>query len=582
MTALTETIDGYKRTPGQATQFRVAEQDMQGYMQAIDRTQAVIEFDLDGHVLRANALFLDRMGYTLDEVVGRHHEIFCTPEYARSPEYRDFWANLRAGRHAGGEFRRVDAHGKPVWLQAVYTPILDEADKPCKVIKFAADITEAKCRSLEMQGKIAAIERAQAVIEFALDGTVLAANANFLELMGYGLEELKGRHHRMFVTPEDSAGSAYQHFWEHLAHGEYHSGEYKRIGKGGREVWIQASYNPVFDPQGQPVKVVKFASDVTEARRRSVEDAAKLHAIDQAQAVIEFDPAGNVLAANRNFLAAMGYTLREIQGQHHSLFCAPEYTQSPEYRDFWLRLSEGSFISGRFRRMGKFSREVWIQASYNPILDPGGKVVKVVKFAHDVTHEVQLEKRILTKSGEMAESVRELVESTRGIADNSGVASDMAHESSHAAKAGHEAVLKSIGAIGRIQSSSDKVADIVNVIRDIAGQTNLLAFNAAIEAARAGQHGVGFSVVAAEVRKLAERSSDAAMEIGKLIEESASNVREGAEVSKAAADRFEGIISTVERTVKSATEIAEATERQRELASHVSTLIEELAADGAR
>ena len=559
-----------------ANHMLMSEQDMHGYIAAINRTQAVIEFDLDGHVMRANDNFLRRMGYTLNDVLGRHHEIFCDPAYTVTDAYRDFWANLRAGKHAEGEFRRVDSEGRPVWLHAVYTPILDEFGKPAKVIKFANDITDEKCRRGEMEARMVAIDRSQAVIEFGVDGTILTANDNFLRLTGYSLEEIQGRHHRLFVGADEAAGQPYHRFWEQLARGEFHTGEFKRVGKNGQEIWIQATYNPVLDPQGRVAKVVKFALDVTEAKVRNSEYQAKLDAIDRSQATIEFDLEGNVLTANRNFLAAMGYTLREIQGHHHSMFCTPEYTQSEEYRDFWLKLSEGEFIGGRFQRMGKFNREVHIQASYNPVLDLNGKPHKVIKFAHDVTREVMLERRIVSKSNEMSLGVRSLVDSARDIADNSSVASSMAQESATAAKSGHEAVCKSIDAIARIQDSSGKVAEIVNMIRDIAGQTNLLAFNAAIEAARAGQHGVGFSVVASEVRKLAERSSDAAAEIGKLIEESAANVREGAAVSQAAASRFEGIISTVERTASSATEIAHATESQRETASRVSGLIDEL------
>lgn len=429
----------------------------------------------------------------------------------------------------------------------------------------------------ELAGYVAAISRSQAIVEFDLTGRVVAANPNFLALMGYRLEEIKGQHHRMFVEPAHAGSTEYQLFWERLTRGEFNAGEFKRIGKGGREVWIHASYNPILDADGKPAAIVKFASDVTAARLQNAEFEAKVAAMDRGQAVVEFDLDGKVLSANRNFLVAMGYTLREVQGEHHSIFCSSDYTQSPEYQDFWLRLGEGEFISGRFHRVGKFNRDVWIQASYNPIFDLNGKVAKVVKYAYDVTKEVMLEKRISAKTVEMTERVRSLMASIKAIADNSGLASQMAHESSRAAHTGHEAVQKSIAAIDRIEESSTRVSEIVRVIGEIASQTNLLAFNAAIEAARAGQQGVGFSVVAAEVRKLAERSSAAAQEIGKLIDESALHVRQGAEVSKSAAGSFEGIMSSVESTVGSAAEIAAAAEAQRDMAAQVSELIEELA-----
>ncbi len=685
--------------PAEGAVFELAGSDFAGYMAAINRSQAVIEFGLDGIVLGANDNFLRLMGYTLDEIRGQHHRLFVDKEEAVGGAYRVFWQKLGKGEFDSGEYLRIGKNGRQVWIQASYNPVLDQDGKPLKVIKFATDITErklaaiekavrlqavyssscvmdlardgtilqcnermeralgfgrgeligrnetelifdddmasgqyrnlwgelreghsisierrrkgadgrelwfastlspvlgidgqlskvivitqditeAKLSRLDAAGKLGAIDRAQAVIEFDLKGHVLNANANFLNLMGYRLEEVLGQHHRLFVEGEYAGSTEYQSFWERLARGEYCTGEYKRIGRDGKEVWIHATYNPIFDPRGKPVKVVKFASDVTDAKLHSAEFEAKVAAIGLGQAVIEFDLEGRILTANRNFLAAMGYTLREIEGQHHSLFCTGDYTQSEEYRDFWLRLGEGQHISGRFHRIGKYNRDVWIQASYNPILDLNGQVMKVVKYAYDVTKEVQLEQRIAAKATEMSGSVRSLVESIRNIAENSSVASSMAMETSTAARAGFEAVQQSIAAIDRIQSSSSRVSEIVRVISEIANQTNLLAFNAAIEAARAGQQGVGFSVVAAEVRKLAERSSTAAQEVARLIDESTLNVQQGAEVSRSAARSFEGILTAVERTVDSATEIAGATEQQRDMAGQVSGLIEQLA-----
>ncbi|WP_296565265.1 PAS domain-containing methyl-accepting chemotaxis protein [Zoogloea sp.] len=685
--------------PAEVAVFGPAGSDLAGYMAAIDRSQAIIEFGLDGIVLGANDNFLRLMGYTLDEIQGQHHRLFVDKEEAVGGAYRVFWQKLGKGEFDSGEYLRIGKNGRQVWIQASYNPVLDQDGKPVKVIKFATDITErklaaientarlqavysstcvmdlardgtilqcnermeralgygrgeligrneselifdddrasgqyrnlwgelreghsisierrrkgadgrelwfastlspvlgmdgqlnkvivitqditeAKLSRLDAEGKLGAIDRAQAVIEFDLQGHVLNANANFLNLMGYRLEDVLGQHHRLFVEREYAGSTKYQSFWERLARGEYCTGEYKRIGKDGKEVWIHATYNPIFDPRGNPVKVVKFASDVTCAKLHSAEFQAKVAAIGLGQAVIEFDLEGRILTANRNFLAAMGYTLREIEGQHHSIFCTGDYTQSEEYRDFWLRLGEGQHISGRFHRIGKYNRDVWIQASYNPILDLNGQVMKVVKYAYDVTKEVQLEQRISAKATEMSGSVRSLVESIRNIAENSSVASSMAMETSTAARAGFEAVQQSIAAIDRIQNSSSRVSEIVRVISEIANQTNLLAFNAAIEAARAGQQGVGFSVVAAEVRKLAERSSTAAQEIARLIDESTLNVQQGAEVSRSAARSFEGILTAVERTVDSATEIAGATEQQRDMAGQVSGLIEQLA-----
>jgi methyl-accepting chemotaxis protein len=545
-------------------------------MAAVAASNCILELDKDACILGVNDVLERALNMNRQELLGKHEHVLMFDEDKEGPTHANAWRELRLGRAVSGEFRLRGGQAREVWLRASLSPMMGLDGMLAKVLLLAQDVTESKRARLDAQGKLDAINRAQAVVEFDLRGYVLDANPNFQCVMGYRLEEVQGLHHRMFVPPAEALSPEYQLFWERLSRGEFFTGEYKRVGKGGKEVWIRATYNPVFDARGNPVKVVKFATDVTASRLANAEYAAKVAAIDKGQAVIEFDLDGKVLSANRNFLAAMGYTLREIQGQHHSIFCTPEYVQSEEYRDFWLSLSEGRFTSGRFHRVGKFNRDVWIQATYNPILDLNGQVMKVVKYAHDVTKEVALEKRIAAQSGQMTTQVDMLVESIRDVARSSEQASEMAQEASMAAEAGRQALEKSMGAIGRIQHSSSRVAEIVRVISDIASQTNLLAFNAAIEAARAGAQGVGFSVVAAEVRKLAERSSGAAQEISRLIEESAEHVRAGAEVSQSAASSFEDILASVERTVSRASEIASTTEEQRALAARVGSLIHEL------
>jgi len=234
---------------------------------------------------------------------------------------------------------------------------------------------------------VAALDRSQAMIQFDLSGNILGANANFCSAVGYDLPEIVGQHHRMFVDPAESASPAYRDFWARLARGEFDSGQYKRFGKGNREIWIEATYNPVFRG-GKPVKVVKFATDITAIKQKAVEDAGKLDAISRSQAVIEFSPNGDILAANENFLATLGYDFDEIRGKHHRMFCDAAYAASDEYRDFWARLARGEFIANEFVRYGKGGREIWIQAAYNPILDASGRVFKVVKFATDVSERM--------------------------------------------------------------------------------------------------------------------------------------------------------------------------------------------------
>ncbi|MGL3607403.1 methyl-accepting chemotaxis protein [Rhizobium sp. G187] len=241
---------------------------------------------------------------------------------------------------------------------------------------------------LDSKAILDALSRSQAIIEFSPDGTILNANENFCKALGYSLADIRGKHHRIFCDPAHASTQAYRDFWVRLNRGEFDSGEYRRLRKDGTEIWIQASYNPVFRG-GKLQKIVKFASDITAAKQKSAEDAGKLEAISRVQAVIEFTPAGQIITANENFLATLGYKLVEIVGKHHSMFCEPAYAQRAEYAAFWKTLAAGQFVSEEFKRIGKGGREVWIQASYNPIFDACGKVAKVVKYATDITGRVK-------------------------------------------------------------------------------------------------------------------------------------------------------------------------------------------------
>jgi len=232
-------------------------------VEALSSSQAVIEFHLDGTIIHANPLFLQAVGYRLEEIKGKHHSLFVAPEYAAAPSYKEFWAKLNRGESVVGEFQRFGKGGKEIWLQASYNAIMGLHGKPVRVIKYASDITATKLASADAQGQINAIGKSQAVIAFNMDGTIITANDNFLNAVGYTLPEIQGKHHRMFVEPQEAESPQYAQFWEKLNRGEYDARVYKRIGKGGKEVWIQASYNPILDMNGRPFKVVKYATDVT-------------------------------------------------------------------------------------------------------------------------------------------------------------------------------------------------------------------------------------------------------------------------------------------------------------------------------
>jgi methyl-accepting chemotaxis protein len=456
----------------------------------------------------------------------------------------------------------------------------------------------------DMRGQIAAINKSQAVIEFDLNGIVLTANDNFLSALGYTLDEIKGKHHSLFVTPTYRESQEYNAFWAKLGRGEFDAAVYKRIGKGGKEVWIQASYNPILNAADKPYKVVKFATDITEQKMRMADYEGQIAAINKAQAVIEFDLNGTIRTANANFLNALGYTLDEIKGKHHSLFVTPTYRESAEYRDFWAKLSRGEYDAAQYLRIGKGGREVWIQASYNPIFDANGKPFKVVKYATDVTKQVllaqqrqgELEATMLliknvksaaqqVQSGaeeiskgnaslsqrteeqaasleETSSSMEEMTSSVKQTADNAGQAKQLATEARQQAEKGGIIVGSAVTAMREINTSSRKIADIIGVIDEIAFQTNLLALNAAVEAARAGEQGRGFAVVASEVRSLAGRSATAAKEIKTLIQDSVSKVGEGCDLVDGSGKALEDIVASVKKVTDIVSEIAAASAEQ--------------------
>ncbi len=539
-------------------------------LEAMSRSQAIIEFKMDGTILTANQNFLNTLGYRLDEIQGKHHSMFVPADQRDSADYRNFWAGLNRGEFQSAEYKRIGKDGKQVWIQASYNPILDSDNKPTKVVKFATDITKTKLQSLKDAGKLAAIDRAQAVIEFNLDGTIVTANENFLKTLGYSLSEIEGKHHSMFVAPAERDSAAYREFWETLRRGQYLSSEYKRIGKGGKEVWIMASYNPVLDEQGKPFAVVKFATDVTQQKLDTADLAGQIAAIGKSQAVIEFNLDGSIINANENFLHALGYSITEIRGRHQSMFVDPAERDGAAYREFWAALNRGEFQAGEFKRIGQGHREVYIQASYNPILDLNGKPFKVVKYASDVT------KQVLTRMGN--ERVRAMMESVAAGSEelNASVReiSEAMTKSRETAMTAVERVAEADGQTKRLSDAAQAMSGIVELIGNITGQINLLALNATIESARAGEAGRGFAVVAAEVKNLANQAKQATDKIGSEIESLNG-------ISRDVVTALESIKKAIEGVSEYVTSTAAAVEEQSTVTNEMSSSMQR-AADEAR
>jgi methyl-accepting chemotaxis protein len=390
-----------------------------------------------------------------------------------------------------------------------------------------------------------ALERSQAVVEFTPEGNILRANENFLAALGYELAEIIGRHHSMFVPEEDRDSDAYAAFWADLGRGTFKSAEFRRVTKQGRSILIQATYNPVLNRKGEVVKVVKFASDITKdaVRRRDLE--SQIEAVSRANAMIEFKPDGTILSANANFLSAMGYQLDEIAGRHHSIFVTQDERDSDAYARFWTEIAAGAFKSAEFERVSKSGETVFIRATYNPVLGLDGKPYKVVKIAADITQTVREGRMRQATVAATAERINTIAATSTEASERAASASsatERASENVQAVAAGAEELSSSIAEISRqvgeanqvstqamekteradavmkrLEGEAGAIGDVVRLITDIAEQTNLLALNATIEAARAGEAGKGFAVVASEVKSLAEQTAKATSQISRQV-----------------------------------------------------------------
>ncbi|SDG37385.1 methyl-accepting chemotaxis protein [Pelagibacterium luteolum] len=494
---------------------------------AISRSQAMIEFQLDGTIVWANDNFLTVMGYTLEEIVGRHHAIFVTPDHAASPDYADFWQRLSSGTFDAAEYERVGKSGQSVWIQASYNPIFDAAGKPLGFVKFATDITARKRADAEAQGQLDAISKSQAVIEFDLSGTILTANANFCDAMGYTRAEIEGKHHSIFVDPIEAKSPAYAAFWENLRNGEFASAEYRRVGKGGREVWIQASYNPILDPSGKPYKVVKFATDITARKAAVATLGATLGAMAQGRLIDDLDAAmpqelDAVRQAVKSTISAFSAIVAQVTRSASSL------------RHATAEITEGTS-------------------------DLSERTTRQAAAVEETSGVVEQLSATVAANAERADQVQTRAENARQIADEMGVSMRDAED-----------------AMKAITAASEKIASIIKLIDDIAFQTNLLALNASVEAARAGDAGKGFAVVAIEVRRLAQSAAGASSEVKALIAASRTEVGNGSKIVANANSRVETLLASLRESGTLIAAIAEAGNAQADALAEVTGAIRQI------
>lgn len=497
---------------------------------AISKSLAVIEFTLDGTVIEANENFLKVLGYTADEVVGKHHRIFVEPTYAASYEYAAFWERLRRGEFDSGEYKRIGKGGKEVWIQATYNPVLDARGRPVKVVKFATDVTERKLAAADSAGQLAAISKAQAVIEFSMAGDVLTANENFCSVLGYNLDEIRGRHHRMFVEPGYAGSSEYREFWDRLGRGEFQAAEYKRIGKGGKEVWIQATYNPIFDLNGKPFKVVKFATDIS---ARKVAEGI----IDRLKSSLAQMAEGDLTGAINT----------QFTGQYEELRVA--YNHS---------LGRFASVIGQLRGTSSSLKTATgeILAGANDLAE---RTTKQAAAIEETSAAMEQLATTVSENAHRAELAQTKAQAVAGSAEQGGKVMRDANE-----------------AMERITTSSGKISSIIGLIDDIAFQTNLLALNASVEAARAGDAGKGFAVVAVEVRRLAQSAASASSEVKALIEQSATEVKGGSGLVSEAAAQLNAMLNDVRENAELISSIAQASQEQSSSIAEVTVAIRQM------
>jgi methyl-accepting chemotaxis protein len=492
-------------------------------------------------------------------LIGRPHSTVRHPDMPKET-FRKLWATIGQGKIFRGIIKNRKKDGSPYYVDAVIAPVLDDNGKPKKYIGVRYDITDAELERQNMRGVLGAIDSIFGYLEYDVNGNVLSSNSQFTKMFGYEPAEVIGKHHRNFVEAAFAESAAYAEFWNDLRKGICKAGVAKRVTKDGRQIWAHAVYSPVKDEMGRITKFITLITDVTEQKVSEQNQHHQIQEINRTQGVIEFTHEGVCLTANEIFCNLMGYRLDEIKGKHHSLLVEPAYRDSADYQQFWRNLNEGKFQTSEFKRVGKGGKEVWIQATYNPMLDVNGRVNRVVKFATDITARKAAEsslritvKTVSDNAQSLASASEELTAVSQQMSSNSEETStqanvvaaaseevttnvatvaasaeemsasikEIAKNATDAAKVATDAV-KAASETNRTMSklgeSSIEIGKVIKVITSIAQQTNLLALNATIEAARAGEAGKGFAVVANEVKELAKQTATATEDISQKIE----------------------------------------------------------------
>ncbi|AOS45616.1 Biofilm dispersion protein BdlA [Lacunisphaera limnophila] len=597
--ACNATSEGLKRhfKADQVDWIQISELRVQSEM--VNQTSIISVSDLKGDIVWCNDKFTEVSQYSREELIGKPHSKVRHPDMAKEV-FKELWSTIGRGQTFRGVVKNRKKDGTPYYVDAVIAPVLGDNGKPVKYIGIRYDITASEVERQNAKAILDAINTNYAYIEFDTKGIVQLANDNFLKTLGYTLDEIKGRHHRIFVDPAISGTPTYAQFWADLNAGKSNSDVFKRINKEGKEVWIQAVYAPVLDEVGRVTKIVKIATDITAAKVESTNNDRQLAETNRNQLVIEFDAQGAILTANDNFLRSYGYSLGEIKGQHHRILLDSAQSASAAYGQLWNDLNAGKFITAEYRTVGKGGHEVWIQATYNPRVDVTGKVTRIVLLASDITPRKHAEaslKQTLEAVTTHSQTVASAAEELSATAKQMTEASTASSEQSDVVAAGSEQVSKNVGTVAtaaeemnatikeiarnaaesarvataavkaatdtnttvtKLGESSNEIGEVIKVITSIAQQTNLLALNATIEAARAGEAGKGFAVVANEVKELARQTAAATEDISRKIEAIQTDTK-GAVTAIGDISRIIGQINDIQSTIASAVEEQSAT-----------------------